>query len=142
LLDLVGSGVPPVVVDSTAHGKAIFDRMCVACHTVGGGGKIGPDLLNVTQRRSSEWLGRWMKDPIGMTQTDPIAKELLAKWKGVQMPPQGLTAIEQRRSRRAGRRDRRPRAHRPTVRARAADPSAAREAAREPRGEGAHDADL
>jgi nitrite reductase (NO-forming) len=94
LLDLVGSGVPPVVVDSTAHGKAIFDRMCVACHTVGGGGKIGPDLLNVTQRRSSEWLGRWMKDPIGMTQTDPIAKELLAKWKGVQMPPQGLTASE------------------------------------------------
>ncbi|MCC6621604.1 MAG: nitrite reductase, copper-containing [Deltaproteobacteria bacterium] len=94
LLARVGSGVPPLEVDRHKAGKDLYDRMCVACHTIGGGGKVGPDLKGVTERRSAEWLQKWMKDPIGMAQTDPIGKELLAKWKGVQMPPQGLTASE------------------------------------------------
>jgi len=94
LLDAVGSGVPAVIVDRSASGKMIFDRMCVACHTVGGGPRIGPDLAGVAARRDPAWLRHWMKDPIGMTRSDPIAQELLAKWKNVQMPPQGMSDSE------------------------------------------------
>lgn len=91
LLDQVGSGVPPIEVDPYAQAKSTFDRMCTACHTIGNGPKLGPDLKGVHEKRSAEWLTKWMKDPIGMAQNDPIGKELLAKWKGVQMPPQGLS---------------------------------------------------
>ena len=94
LLDAYGSGVPHVVVDRAASGKMVFDRMCVSCHTVGAGPRVGPDLAGVTGRREEAWLRKWMKDPIGMTQSDPTAKELLAKWKNIQMPPQGLTDAE------------------------------------------------
>ena len=94
LLAAIGSGVPPVIVDHSAAGQALFDRMCVACHTVGAGPRIGPDLAGVTSRRDDVWLRKWLKDPIGMTQSDPIAKELLGKWKNVQMPPQPISAAE------------------------------------------------
>ncbi len=94
LLASIGSGVPPVAVDRAAAGEVLFGRMCVACHTVGGGPRIGPDLAGVTKRRDDAWLRKWMKDPIGMTQSDPIAKEMLAKWKNVQMPPQPLSPSE------------------------------------------------
>lgn len=94
LLDQYGSGVPPIEVDPFAQAKSTFDRMCTACHTIGKGPKLGPDLKGVHERRSAQWLAKWMKDPIGMTRSDPIGKELLAKWKGVQMPPQGLSDSE------------------------------------------------
>jgi len=94
-LDLVGSGVPAVNVDPHAQGKEIFDRMCTACHSVGGGPKIGPDLKGIEDKRSAEWLDKWMADPIGMGRNDPIGKEILARWKGVQMPPQGLSDHQQ-----------------------------------------------
>ena len=40
-----------------AAGKKLFqDKTCSACHTVGGGDLVGPDLKNVTKERPHEWL--------------------------------------------------------------------------------------
>jgi len=83
--------------DMTAQQKAgeeIFNRSCTTCHTIGQGDRIGPDLAGVKDRHDHDWLVRWIDDPIGMSQTDPIAKELVAKWKNIPMsdamidPPQ------------------------------------------------------
>ncbi|MEE9271612.1 MAG: c-type cytochrome [Candidatus Krumholzibacteria bacterium] len=46
-------------------GSAIVrDRGCVTCHEVaGGGGSVGPNLDQVANRRSPEWLRLWLRDP-------------------------------------------------------------------------------
>lgn len=78
-------------------GKAIFNGKggCVACHGFGTGDKpTGPDLKDVTKRRTKEWLKKWISDPTGMVASDPIAKELLAKFNGIQMPKLPLTEAE------------------------------------------------
>jgi Cytochrome c len=46
----------------------------------------GPDLAGVTNRRSQDWLKRWLKDPTAMLDSDSTAKELLKQAKGVKMP--------------------------------------------------------
>lgn len=75
------------------RGKLAFESKCLACHTIGGGDKLGPDLHGVTQRRDQAWLTRWMKDPEGMVKTDPIGKEMLARYK-VPMPNQNVSDAE------------------------------------------------
>ncbi len=75
-------------------GQAIFERTCFACHTIGEGPRIGPDLKDVHKRRDRDWLVRWIKDPIGMSQTDSIGRALLAEWNNVPMAPQFLSDEE------------------------------------------------
>jgi nitrite reductase (NO-forming) len=72
------------------QGKLNFESKCLACHSIGGGDKLGPDLYGVTKRRDAGWIGRWLHDPEGMLKTDADAKKLLEKYK-VPMPNQGMT---------------------------------------------------
>lgn len=81
--------VPSVGAAAPSPGAALFDANCLACHSVGLGDKVGPDLKDVSKRRSKDWLVRWIDDPAGMMKTDAVAKELLAKWK-VPMPDANL----------------------------------------------------
>ena len=74
---------PPKVDD----GARLFKNQCGACHTVGKGDGIGPDLANVTKRREHCWVARYIAEPDKMLQEkDPIAVELFAKYKNVRMP--------------------------------------------------------
>jgi nitrite reductase (NO-forming) / hydroxylamine reductase len=75
-------------------GKAIFDGKCLACHTIGKGDGVGPDLMGVTGRREKAWLVKWLKDPAGMLETDAVAKEMLKKYKNIPMPNQQLSDAE------------------------------------------------
>ena len=74
-------------------GKLAFESKCLACHSIGGGDKMGPDLYGVTKRYDDAWLTRWLKSPEEMMKTDPRAKASLEKWK-VPMPNQGLSDEE------------------------------------------------
>ena len=75
--------------------KTSFESKCVACHAISGGEgkKLGPDLLGVTQRRSDDWLAKFLKSPESMLASDPTAKALLDKYK-VPMPNQNLSDDE------------------------------------------------
>jgi nitrite reductase (NO-forming) len=64
---LIAAGAPPqeaatasittyprtaVPTDPAAvRGKLSFDSKCLACHSIGGGDKLGPDLYGVSKRR-------------------------------------------------------------------------------------------
>ncbi len=72
------------------QGKLTFESRCLACHSIGGGDKMGPDLYGVTHHADAGWLTRWLKNPDEMLKTDAHAKELLGKYK-VPMPNQNLT---------------------------------------------------
>ena len=76
--------------EAAVRGKLSFESKCLACHSIAGGDKLGPDLHLVTKRRDPSWITRWMKDPDGMLKTDPTAKELLARYH-VPMPNQNAT---------------------------------------------------
>jgi len=64
------------------NGQKLFMRKCKSCHRLTEGTKVGPSLAGVTQRRSYEWLDKWLKDPRAMLKAgDPTAVELLKKYK-------------------------------------------------------------
>jgi len=70
-------------------GKSVYSsKGCGACHAIGKPGTkmAGPDLAGVTQRRSSDWLKRWLKDPTAMFGSDSTADAILAEAKNVKMP--------------------------------------------------------
>jgi nitrite reductase (NO-forming) len=75
-------------------GKLAFESKCLACHSVGEGRKLGPDMAGVTKRRSQAWLARWLKEPEKMLQTDPEAQALLKEYNNIPMPNQSLTDAE------------------------------------------------
>jgi protein SCO1 len=68
-------------------GAYVFQSRCSACHSIGKGDSVGPDLAGVTTRRDRGWLARYLRAPDRMlAEQDPIAIELLAKYKNVPMP--------------------------------------------------------
>ena len=69
------------------RGLLLFQNRCAACHTVGKGDAVGPDLAGVTVRRDRDWLARYLKAPDRMlADKDPIAVSLNDKYKDVPMP--------------------------------------------------------
>ena len=77
-----------------ALGKLNFESKCVACHSVGQGRKLGPDMVGVTKRRTEEWLTRWLRSPDKMLESDPDAKAMLTEYNNLPMPNQNLSDTE------------------------------------------------
>lgn len=76
-------------------GEQTFKTKCAACHTVGGGKLVGPDLKGVTTRRDPAWLKQFIATPDKVLSSgDPVAAQLLAENYNVPMPNLGLTARE------------------------------------------------
>jgi mono/diheme cytochrome c family protein len=48
---------------------------CTACHTIGRGKHVGPDLIDVGSRRDRAWLRRWLADPPGVLARDPETRK-------------------------------------------------------------------
>jgi nitrite reductase (NO-forming) len=84
-----GAPTDPVAV----RGKLSFENKCLACHSIGGGDKVGPDLYGTTKRHDAAWLTRWLKNPDEMLKTDPVARQLLEKYK-LPMPNQNASDAE------------------------------------------------
>ena len=90
-------------------GQYLFATRCAACHTIGNGDKIGPDLLGVTSVRDRAWLSRIITEPDKLIdEKDPIATALFKKYKEIRMPRLGLpeadvnTLIEYMKTQTAG----------------------------------------
>jgi len=100
LLGLLAAGLaylaeaaPPA--QTADQGRAIFEQKCIACHTVGGGRKVGPDLKGVTTQRDQAWLTRWISAPDQMlAQKDPTAIQLLQENNNVPMPNMALAPAD------------------------------------------------
>ncbi len=73
--------------EEAAAGRMIFDQKCIACHTIGGGDLIGPDLAGITDVREGDWLRSWIIDPAAFAETDADAAEIFTGG----MPALGLS---------------------------------------------------
>jgi protein SCO1/2 len=68
-------------------GQYLFTKKCGACHTVGQGDKIGPDLAGVTDTRNRDWLMRKIQHPEQLlAEKDPITMALAERYGHVNMP--------------------------------------------------------
>lgn len=79
-----------------AAGKQLFQQKgCTACHTVGKGALVGPDLKGITAKRPRKWLEQWIAKPSAMiAKKDPDAIKLLHEFHNVQMPDLGLSTSD------------------------------------------------
>lgn len=66
---------------------------CTACHTMGRGKFVGPDLKDVRTRRDRAWLRKWLDDPPGMLAGDPATRKLFQDYT-IQMPKLSLSPAE------------------------------------------------
>jgi protein SCO1 len=72
---------------SMTKGQYLFATRCVACHTIGRGDGVGPDLRGVTRVPDRAWLERFMADPGRvLAEGDPVAKALYDTYRQVNMP--------------------------------------------------------
>jgi len=69
------------------HGRNVWQKKrCAACHGIGES-HSGPDLAGVAERRSLDWLYRWLKDSQGMLKKgDSIGVALMREYNNVPMP--------------------------------------------------------
>lgn len=60
-------------------GKGLFTaKGCNACHRIGGGKLVGPDLKGVTARRQEKWIEKMVLHPEVMLREDGTARGLFA----------------------------------------------------------------
>jgi len=69
------------------EGAVYFKQMCVACHTINGGVLVGPDLANVHDRRSDEWLQKFITSSQTLINSgDPDAVAVFEQFNKIVMP--------------------------------------------------------
>ena len=76
-------------------GESIFTKTCQACHTIGKGRLVGPDLKDVHIRRTEDWIIKFIKSSQGMVNSgDADAAAIFNEYNKTIMPDQPLTDIE------------------------------------------------
>lgn len=79
----------------TAHsqsGEEIFKTNCAACHTVGDGKLVGPDLQGVTTKRKEDWLLKFIKSSQTVVKSgDADANAIFNEFNKMVMPDQALS---------------------------------------------------
>jgi len=84
---------PPALVENP--GQYAFAYHCAACHTIGAGTKVGPDLAGVTSRRDRDWLQHFIRAPDAMNAAgDPIAVTLRKEYRQARMPNLDLSEAD------------------------------------------------
>ena len=79
-------GLPSIV--SAQDNAGFFQQNCGACHSIGGGRLVGPDLQNVFQRKDRKWLLAFMENPqAALDSGGTYGKKLLEESNGMVMPP-------------------------------------------------------
>ncbi len=87
--------LPLGIIFPQSVGETIFNKTCKACHTIGLGKLVGPDLANVRNRRSDEWLLKFIKSSQTVIKSgDSIAVAVFNENNKFIMPDQQLSDSE------------------------------------------------
>ncbi len=76
-------------------GEQDYQTLCAACHTIGGGRLIGPDLAGVHERHSEEWLMEFVQSSQSMIERgDPDAVAIFEEYSNLPMPDPPLSEAQ------------------------------------------------
>ncbi len=76
-------------------GAALFNGNCVACHSIGKGKIVGPDLKDIAKRRPLDWVTKWVQNSAAVIASgDAYAVQIFKDNNNVPMPPQNLKPEE------------------------------------------------
>ncbi len=73
------------------NGETLFKQTCAACHSIGKGKLVGPDLHSISTKRNEQWLIKWIKSSqtlINSGDADAIA--VFESFNKMPMPDQNL----------------------------------------------------
>jgi len=85
----------PALAQDTDQGQQTFQAMCAACHTIGGGRLVGPDLQGIAERRSESWIIDFVQHSQALVQGgDEDAVAIFEEYNRIPMPDQPLTGQE------------------------------------------------
>lgn len=89
------SSVQLLILNAQNVGEKIFNEKCTACHTIGDGKRVGPDLANVQSRRKEDWLIKFIQSSQNLIKSgDKDAQAVFAENNNIQMPDQPLSENE------------------------------------------------
>jgi mono/diheme cytochrome c family protein len=75
---------------SSQDGADLYKRNCAACHSIGGGRLVGPDLAGVTKKADRVWLTKFIKNSADLIKSgDPAAVAIGREYNNLLMPPYG-----------------------------------------------------
>ena len=87
--------VPKLDPTTAGAGPSMFRTRCAACHSIGGGDGVGPDLLGVTNARGRGWVTKYILAPDkALAENDPVAVALFNKYNKVKMPNLHMPAAD------------------------------------------------
>ena len=93
LIVLLTGTVSAAIAQDVKEGEKLFKQVCVACHTIGQGRLIGPDLANVHKRRPMSWLIQFIQSSQSVIKKgDPYAQALFEEYNRMVMPDQQFSA--------------------------------------------------
>jgi len=81
-----------ISLHAQSNGENLFKSTCTACHTIGKGRLVGPDLSGVYERTDQEWLIRFIRSSQEMVKEgDSLAVALFKEFNQIPMPNNDLT---------------------------------------------------
>ena len=95
LTPLIATFLFLTVAVSAQDGAALFNKHCKACHTIGGGNKVGPDLAGITSKKDFDWLVKFVKSSKDLIASgDPDAVAIFEEFKKTPMPSHSNSVAE------------------------------------------------
>lgn len=77
---------------ASAQDGAVLFKTCAACHSIGGGKIVGPDLKGITKRRTNEWLVQFIQSSMKLVKSgDADAVAVFKQFNNMPMPDNALT---------------------------------------------------
>lgn len=74
------------------NGEKIFKTVCMACHTVGSGRLVGPDLKNIHKKHDNVWLKKFITSSSSMIKNgDKKALKIFKEYNRMPMPDHSLS---------------------------------------------------
>ena len=87
IMSITGFHSNQLIANPINEGKELFNQRCAACHNIGGGRLVGPDLAGVSSRRSKNWLNTFIKSSMSMVKSgDETAVALFEEFNKMPMP--------------------------------------------------------
>lgn len=83
-----------ISASGSSDGEKLFQANCLACHSIGGGDGVGPDLSGVTSERDREWLIKIITDPQALVDSGDQTVNQLVEQYGMVMPTLQLSDTE------------------------------------------------